>query len=167
MQQNQDKSNKMKNIFWIIIIGLFITACKSDPSSGWQEMNLLEYGIPGDIKAPLDAEVKTMDFGAMKDISVKKGEDYYIQIYSSQATTMNVADVKAQQLALLKEDPAYQRMVSEEDNGFIYELKVDSAKMTYGFRHIKLQGDKEYIYQTGLIGFFTEDQVKKMYEAVK
>lgn len=158
----------MKNIFWIIIIGLFIISCGSESSSsGWQPLSLLEYGISGDIKAPADAEVKTLDFGAMKDVSIKKGDDYYVQIYASQATTLNVADIKNQQLGLLKSNPYFERIVTEEDNGFIYENKVDSTTFNYGFRYIKIQGDNEYIYQTGLLGSFTEEQVKKMYDSVK
>jgi len=147
---------------------LTISACGGDSSTGnLQTLSLLEYGIPGEIKAPLDAEINTMDFGAMKDITVKKGDDYSVQIYASDATTLSLADVKAQQLGLLKQNPYFEKVITEEDNGFIYENKVDSTTFNYGFRYIKLQADKEYIYQTGLIGSFTKEQVQTMYDSVK
>jgi len=156
-----------KYISLAILIFLMIACASEDASSGWQELSLMEHGIPVKIKAPEGVEIKKMDFGTMKDVTVQKGDDYYIQIYSADATTREVAKVKEQQLSLLKENPYFARVVSEDDSGFIYENKVDSTNLNYGFRYIEVKGDKEYIYQTGLIGSFTEEQVLKMYDAVK
>jgi len=46
-------------------------------------------------------------------------------------------------------------------------MNFDSISTNYGFKYLKIQGDKEYIFQTGLVGNFGLDDVKVMYEAVK
>ena len=53
------------------------------------------------------------------------------------------------------------------DNGFIFEKKLSPDHLNYDFRYFKVQGDKEYVFQTGLIGKFSLEDVKGMYGAVK
>ncbi len=157
----------MKNLFaFAVILSVFI-ACATDAKDGWKPLNLLEYGVPITILAPDTPDVKVSDLLVQKDITLKKGDDYYIQIYASDATTTDVSTVVNQQKALLKENPYFQRFVTDEPDGFVYETQVDSSNINYGFRHIRLQGDKEYIFQTGLIGKFTEEEVRKMYDSVR
>lgn len=158
----------MRNIlFYPFILLLIISACASEPQSSWKPMNLLEYGVPITIMAPDSADVKTMDFGLQKDITITKGKDFSLQIYASDATTADLAKVKELQLAMVKDNRYFNTLVEDTDNGFIYKTQIDSTKTNYGFRYIKLQGDKEYIFRTGLIGSFSEEQVRSMYEAVK
>jgi hypothetical protein len=56
--------------------------------------------------------------------------------------------------------------MDEDDHGFFYEKDID-GDLRYDFRHIKILGDKEYTFQKGLIGNYTEEQVRNMYDAVK
>lgn len=159
--------NNLKN--YALILGLLFLgiACQNNPVNGWKELSLLKYGIPITVMAPDSAKINTMDFGLQRDITIQKDDNYSIQIYASDASTTDVNKVKEQQLAMLKENPYFARVVQDDDTGFIYENKIDSTNLNYGFRLIKIKGDKEYIFQTGLIGAFTEDQVRSMYEAVQ
>jgi len=157
----------MKNILIILSFAFAISSCSSDPHAGLKELDLMKHGVPLTIFAPEGSEVKTMDFGVQKDITIKKGDNFYLEIFSSDATTTDIKEIKDTQLKALKENPYFSKIIQDDKNGFIYENQIDSAKFNYGFRHIKIQGDKEYIFQTGLIGFFTKDDVIKMYSAIK
>ena len=157
----------MKKIALIVSLFVILTNCSTDPHEGLKALNLTQYGVPLTIYTPENPEVKTIDFGIQKDVTVKAGKDFYVEVSASDASTSNVEEVKQAQLKALKENPFFSKVIQDDKNGFIYENQVDSAKYNYGFRYIKLQGDKEYVFQTGLIGFFTKEAVQKMYEAVK
>lgn len=144
---------------------LFISCASEDKNQN--VLDLMKYGIPFSIQAPEGAEVKSSDFGSvMKDVTIQKGKDYFIQIFAADASITDLAKIKTDQLQEVKEDPYFSRIVKDYPHGFIYESKIDSSLTNYGFRYIKLQGDKEYILRNGLIGSFTEVQINGMYESV-
>lgn len=157
---------KFLNIILLILV-LGIISCKSDQSSKYPKLDLLSHGVPIEINAPEGAEVKMTDLGVMKDVTVKGGEDYFIQILSSEATTMDRAAALENIKKEVKETyPYFSKVTYEDEAGFIFEKKIDE-RTNYDFRLVKIQGDDEYIFQTGLMGTFTEDQVKNMYDSVK
>ena len=127
----------------------------------------MKYGIPVTVLAPDSAKVETRDLIVQKDVTIKKGDDFFIQLYASDASTTDIKKVKADQLEEVKANPYFSGIISEDDNGFVYKKQVDSTNVNYGFKYIKIQGDKEYIFQTGLIGKFSEESVIAMYNAVK
>lgn len=151
----------------ILLITLSLLACKQNPVDNFKQLDLLSYGIPISIKTPEGATVESNDLGVMKDISVKAGDDYFVQIYAGEATTIKVSEVLADQMQEVKKGPFFSKIVEEHEEGFIFEKKIDSTKVSYDFKLVKIMGDQEYIYQTGLFGRFTEDQVRVMYQSVK
>ncbi|GJM35332.1 MAG: hypothetical protein DHS20C18_43330 [Saprospiraceae bacterium] len=152
---------------FFLFVALLIGACQQDTGPQWTQLDLMSYGIPLNIAAPDSAKVKTTDLGLMKDITIQEGKDYYVQLYASSASTNDIAKIKADQLSEVKSNRFFSKIVKEETDGFIYETSIDSSNINYGFRYIYLQGDMEYIFQTGLIGTFTQEQTERMYEAVK
>jgi hypothetical protein len=156
----------MRIFYLLFIVGLCFS-CKQDPSSGFVERDLMSNGIPIKIKAPPEAEVKMEDYGFLKDVTVKKGEDFYIQIIESDASNYDVKALKQESLDEVKTAAFFSQILSEEEQGFIYEKKIDEETYNYDFRYIKIQGDKVYTFQRGLIGTFTQEQVEMMYNAVK
>ena len=147
-------------------LSIFFLACSGTESAELKPLDLLSHGMPITILAPDSAKVTVDDLIVMKDITVKDDEDYYVQILSSNATSLNLPELIADQKKSVEELPSFSRIVEEKESGFIYEIKYDSLVMSYDFRHMKLKGDREYIFQTGLIGRFSLDQAKGMYEAV-
>jgi hypothetical protein len=154
-------------LLFAVITSLFLAACGKDDKQELEELDLLGHGMPILIKAPPNPEIKKMDLLVQKDITVKKGEDFYLQIFEAVASSFNAGDVKEELLGAVKANPYFSEILHDEESGFIYKNEIDSSNVNYGFRYVRLQGDKEYIFQTGLIGTFTLDQVKVMYEAVK
>lgn len=158
----------MKRFVCLLALVWGMMACNSEPQSTMSELNLLEYGLPITVQAPDSAKVKKVDMGSiMKDVTIKHGEDYSIQIYASQATTNDIAKLKADKLNDIKMNPFFSKIVKEEEAGFIFENKIDSSTINYGFNYAYVQGDMEYIFSTGLIGTFTLEEAESMYDAVK
>lgn len=158
----------IRNRFFILLasVGL-IWSCQQEPAVKFSSLDLTKYGVPMSIQAPDSVEIKTKDYGFSKDITVKAGEDYSIQILASEANTQDVSQVKASEMASVKQGIYFNRIVSEEPDGFIYESALDSTHLNYGFRYVRLQGGREFIFQTGLIGDFSLEDVETMYQAVK
>lgn len=156
----------MRLLSLLLFICLTLFACQSDPASKYSELDLMSYGVPLKIMAPDSADIKKEDMVVQKGVSIKKGEDYDVQIWASEASSLEVATVKANKLADTKSRPIFSQIIKEDDHGFIFENKIDSNTLYYGFYHIVIQGDNEYIFQNGLRGNFTKEQAEAMYEAV-
>jgi len=154
----------MRNI-WVILSLLLISSC-SEPKSTYPDLDLMSYGLPIKIKAPLDAEVKFSDMLLMKDVTVKK-DDYDMQIFASEVISLDVAKIKAEQLNAQKAKPTFSKVIEEVPNGFIFEKFRSDSTLNYDFRYVRIQGDQQYIFQTGLVGKFTEKQVKDMFISVQ
>lgn len=158
----------MKNILVLLILLSLLTACKDGGNAnGWKSLDLLQYGLPVTIQAPAESTVEKQDMGVWQDITVKSGDDYYVQLLCSNTTTLDVAKVKTGILEEVKNGPFFSKIVEDHPDGFIFEKKVSEERINYDFRYIKIMGDKEYVFQTGLIGTFSEEAVRKMYKAVQ
>ena len=152
---------KLKILFILLIL---ITGCKSEQSTG--SLDLMKYGMPIKIKAPADAEIKSDDLGFMKDVTVKASESYSLQITSSEAILTDASVIASKLLKEVKRDAFFDSVVTEDSNGFVYKKNID-GQVDYDFRHVRVAGSSEYIFQTALIGTFSLDDVNQMYESVK
>lgn len=159
----------MKNLIVSIVFGcLLVWACQGDQSK-MMPFDLLPYGVPMTINVPVDSPVVKQSNGFLgdKEVTVKAGNDFDLMISHIAASTSDMAKLKAEQINNVKNISTFSKIVREEDNGFVYETKVDSTHTYYGFRLIRLQGDREYIFQSGLRGTYSLEAVENMYAAVK
>jgi hypothetical protein len=131
------------------------------------ELDLMSHGMPIVILAPENPEVKTMDLLMTKDLTVIKGDDYNVQIFESEADSRDVGVIKTRLLGEIQRNPYFYAVVRDDLAGFIYESRVDSNYINFGFRHVRIQGDKEFVFQQGLRGKFTREAIVAMYEAVQ
>jgi hypothetical protein len=152
--------------FACICLLLISIGCKPDNTSNLAELDLMSEGMPIVIQAPAGAEIKRMDLVLSKDITVIK-DDFHFQIFESNADVRDVGAVKNQLLAEVKLSPYFSKLLQDDTAGFIYETRIDSTYTNYGFRHVRIQGDKEYIFQQGLRGKYTREAVEVMYKAVQ
>lgn len=151
----------------LVAAAIFIGCTADKDQLKLVELDLMAQGMPVVIMAPEEPVISTKKLGVYRVASVKKGEDYHIEIYESDAVSRDKAKIKSRLLDDVQSNPYFQKIIVDEESGFIYENAVDSNYINYGFRFLKLQGDKEYVYQTGLGKKFTRDQVEQMYEGVK
>jgi len=155
----------MKKVWTLLIIGFIIVACSTEAK--FEDYALVKHGLSIKIKAPAEPEVTVVDMGIAKDVTVKKGDNYSIQIISAGATNYNVSDIIAEKKTEVEGGPFFSQIVQEDENGFIFEKKIDEENINYDFRAVKILGDTEYDFQTGLLGRFSKEDVMDMYEAVK
>ena len=155
-----------RNILSLVTITVFMFSCKTDPLDGMKKTELMQYGFPIAMHLPEGADIKKTDLGVMQDLTIKAGDNYYVQIFSSDLLTIDKTTVMNEKLVEAKSHPFFSKIISEEEDGFIFEKNVDGV-LNYDFRYVKIQGDKEYVFQTGLVGNYSEEDVKAMYASVK
>ncbi|MEM6396317.1 MAG: hypothetical protein AAF741_08220 [Bacteroidota bacterium] len=143
-------------------------ACTADPISDWVEHDLLSQNLAIKVMAPDSVDIKSNNLsGISRDVSLRNtDEGYYLQIFSSLASTSDIARLKSEQLGLVRENPYFERILEEEPNGFIFQSRIDTLEM-YGFRYVHYKGDREFIFQNGIGHIFELEEVEKMYEGVK
>jgi hypothetical protein len=152
----------------VVLAGILFGSCKSDQAgSKLPELDLLQYGVPLKIHAPDETEVVVDDLGIVQDITVKGGDDFNLQIIAGTAYMSNASDVVEKQKADAIASQTFSKIVEEDEKGFIFEKKYSEDRISYDFRYVRLQGDKEFVFQTGLLGQFDLEEVKRMYEAVQ
>lgn len=156
-----------KQLIVLFLFSLLLGNCKNDPTSDLVELDLMSTGVPIKILAPEDSKVVVDDLGFMKDITIKKDDAFFIQILAGDALTNDRSKIIADQKQTVEEGPFFSQILIEDEAGFIFEKKIDETKINHDFRLVKIQGNQEYIFQTGLIGTFSLEDVKKMYAAVK
>ncbi len=155
-------------LFLLITVSIGIISCGvEEPQSKFVELDLLSHGMPIVIQAPSDPIIESINLAIQKDITVKKGPDFSLQIFQSDALVSNPKAIKARLLYEVQGNKFYQKIMSEDDQGFIYQTAIDSSYINYGFRYFRLQGDKEYVFQTSLGGKYTLEAVQGMYQAVQ
>lgn len=144
---------------------LLLIACKSSPIADFKEIDLMKYGLPISVLGPENVEIGKDDLGPIQGAWIK-GEGYYIQVYSSETSTTDVSKALIDKKGEVEGGAYFSKILDEDENGFFYEKDVD-GDTRYDFRHIKILGNKEYTFQKGLIGNFTQEEVRTMYDAVR
>lgn len=161
----------MKNLnFFLVLLAssLIVLSCKDKSGNNkYPELDLLEYGVPLKINAPESSVVTVDDLGIVQDITVRKGDKFYLQIIAGTSYLNSLKEVVEKQKADAISSSSFSKIIEEDEHGFIFEKKYASDRISYDFRYVRLQGDNEYVFQTGLLGQFSLEEVKEMYSAIQ
>jgi len=156
----------MRILLLLTTLLLLICSCQQSASKAeLQPLDLLKHGIPITINAPDSAVVRKSKIGDWDDVTIKK-DNYSLQIFVRGAETSDMKKIMADELALVKSERFFSKIVKEEDKGFIYETSVDSIPF-YNFKYLHYQADKIYTFQKGLADNITLEQAEKIYTSVK
>lgn len=139
----------------------------TSPKSNLESLDLLSYGLPLKIMAPPGSEVEFDDLGIIKDVTVKGGERFFVQIFASETNTLDPKVLISDLKTTIEAGPFFSKIMEEDEFGFIYEKKIDEEYINYDFRQVKIRGDQKYVFQTGLSGKYELDDIREMYKAVK
>lgn len=160
----------------LLILATFLTlaACNNTPPQPdpifTNKLNLLEYGIPVTLPTPNGATVKNNSDDFMQDVVVE-GKDYYVQIYGSNASSLDCAKLAQEALMDYKTtDAAFKGVVQKDTCGFLYKVEVENDTTTsYNFNYFAIKGNKAYTFSTtaGPLADFSKEEVLAIYEAVK
>lgn len=157
----------MRTYLLLLLMLAGFVACQKD-TSGLKETDLLAHGLPVTIMAPDSADIKVRKIGGfIKDITVKGPGNYDLQILASAMSSSDLAKVKAEELASVKGGRYFSKIISEAEDGFLYETALDSSRVHYNFRHILLQGDEEIVFSAGMSSTLTQEEAERLYQAVK
>ena len=150
-------------VFALAITGVLAMAACDHRPDGFHPRHLGEYGLDLTLLVPDSADIQVKDYGAMRDITIRDGSDFYLQIFEFQSPTGDSAGEKLRQLNTVRRDPFFRELILEDEHGFIYSKLVDTATVDYDFRYIRMLGDQELIFQTGLTGTYSLEAVSRMY----
>lgn len=132
-----------------------------------EPLDLLTEGLSLKIQAPPGVVTTSNDLGLMKDVTVMNDSGYSIQIFETDATKLDVSSIVEDLKKDVEASEFFSKIITEDENGFIFEKKIDENYINYDFRHVKVRGDKQVLIQTGLSSKNTLDQVKLMVESVQ
>lgn len=155
----------MRILICMLLGVLVLSACTSDPASDYKALNLTSYGIPLSIMAPDSVKITKEDWVTQQSVNITEG-DFDLQVWAGERTG-DLATIKANKLADVKSNDIFSSIVKEDPAGFIFENKLDSTTLYYGFYHFVVQGDYLYTFQNALRGNFTKEQAERMYSAVQ
>lgn len=143
-----------------------MNSCANDPLKNWDPVDLTPYQAKVSILAPDSAKVVADDLGVLKDITIIKAPEYSVQLFVTQSDNPDVASLKKEQMEEVKSNRLYSKIVEENEDGFIYENKIDKNTINYGFRYFFQKDGEDYVFQQALSGIFSLEEVKNMYKAV-
>ena len=154
-------------LFSFFITVVVFAACNNADDNYLKPRNLLEYGIPYTILATDSVDIKKENLVVQDEVIIKsqKSDDYEVRVYFGEATK-DVVATKGEHLNNLRSISVYSsvNVILDEPNGFVFETVIDSTLHNFGFRRIVIQGDREYIFQSGN-GNYTKEQAEEMYQA--
>ncbi len=153
----------------IIYTGLILATMACQGTSGseqWGRKDLLEHGVAITIEIPDSATVNVVEWGIQKDVTIVSDSWYNLQLFNGRASTHDRKKLKADLLQTVQQGPYFSEVVLDEDDGFIFSMQIDTV-INYDFRHVKIQGDQEYIFQSGMSSTYTKDQIEQLYQIAK
>lgn len=148
-----------------ILIILLLGSCESKRNTP-KGQDLLKYGIPYTIDAPEQVTITKSQTGRLAAVNIKDGHGYDVQVYMSDANTNNLTKLKQDKKDAITAHPAFNKIIEEYDQGFIYERKDIEGDLSFDFELIVIQGDKEINFQAGNSKLFTEAEVKIMVKSI-
>ena len=145
-----------------------LVACGTeDPVDAWPELNLLQYEVPVTVHAPAGTTVKNKNLGILQDVTLNGPEGYDVQLYVSESLGTPAVTVLADQREEVEAMRYFATVIEEQPDAFLFRMVVDTSNISYDFRHVRVIGDKELVFQTGLSSHATEDEARRMMEAVR
>jgi hypothetical protein len=157
---------KLIKSLWLVVICTLLACQSGELKLNLSSKDLLEYGIPITLDVPDSADIKAMDWGIQKDVSIKGGSWYDMQIFSSKVGNHKLEAVVKDVKESVEEGTYFSKFITVETDGFVFEMMIDTM-LNYDFRHIKVQGDNEYLFQAGMSGSYSQKQVEQLYQIAK
>ena len=161
----------MRRFFYLLMFGATcgLMACETDTaaSQDWPELNLLQYEVPVKVRAPEGTSVKSDNLGILQDVTLTGPDGYHVQLYVAEALGMPAAEVLQEQRKEVESMRYFAAVTEEFPDAFLFRVVVDTSQISYDFRHVKVVGNKEMVFQTGLTSNSTEAEAKAMLAAIR
>ncbi len=103
----------------------------------------------------------------MRNINIRKDEHFHIELFELESNHNDPVSEKQRQMTAMKKSPKFLEILKEYDNGFVYSKKLDSTSIDYDFRLVEYLGDKQLIFQSGVMTSFSLEDIEQMVKAIK
>lgn len=162
------------NVFRLPAYALLAFALACSPASrgdqsDWSKLDLMPYGIPIEIMAPDSARVNVTRVGEVEDVAIRNEgtQPFSVQIFVQPLLLNDMAALKFNQINEVRSNPAFGKIVEEDEQGFIFFLNDMDGGERYHFRYVHLQADREYVFTSDFEGRYSLEEARKMLEAVR
>jgi hypothetical protein len=156
-------------------LALVLMACGSEEKQQVEKMETLDlnkYEVPVSIQAPEGAKVSPNP-ASTEGLEISNGTNFFVLLEqikpedSEDEVELDLAKVKEEALEYQKSGGYLSKVLVNDKNGFVYEIKDEEIGQTFGFFYtIKIE--KERVdFRASQQKKFTQEEVMKMYEAVK
>ena len=156
----------MMKTYIAVALAFVIMGCQSAKKESLKSLDLLQYGMPISIMVPDTVDIKKQSMLFQDELHITGEDNYNMVISMNDAVSLDQGKIKSEKLKGIKDHRYFFRIVEESDAGFIYENRIDSNHTSFGFNVIKIQGDKEYLFENGRAGMFSLEEATRMYQAV-
>jgi len=155
------------NLTYVFLaFGLLLMACQTK-SVDLEPLDLLSHGLPIKVKAPTNSKVKVDNLGIAQDVTIQDSvSGYNLQIFESAATSLDSKEILAGLKVEAETSSFFDEIIKSDEEGFIYKKVIDENYINYDFRHVKVRGDKQYIFRAGLSHQYTLEEIEMMYNSV-
>lgn len=161
-----------------IILGLFVfltMACGTAETQQIEKMQALDlnkYHVPLSIQAPEGAKVSPNP-ASTDGLEISNGTNFFILLEvvkpeeEEDEIELNLEKVKGEALEYQKSGGYLNKVLVNDKNGFVYEIKDEEIGATFGFFYSIKKGKERFDFQASQQKKFTEAEALKMYDAVK
>jgi len=167
---------KKYQMIYLAFALLLLFACNTSESNNTQlptlkPLNLSSFGVPFTIQAPDSAVVEREPMAIEEGISIRKGHfEVYLDIFRTlNEPTETAASIKQKEWEMIKKDTLFEsvRLVKEDVDGFVYEMKLPKQEKNYGFFYAIIKDGVLYEFHDLLEDNFTQAEAEQMYKAVR
>jgi hypothetical protein len=155
-----------QNSTLLLVAIILILGCTANDAERWSETDLMSHGLPLKIEAPADLEVTRSLFSGSEEFKLSGAKGYGMNVLVLEATTDNESLVKSELESLVERGKYFNKFVESENNGFVYQITIDSLHSVFGFRKVKIQGGKQFVFQNPYMSRLTEEEAKKLYNSI-
>ena len=147
-------------MFFIVI------SCGIGSENDWVETDLMTHGLPVKVHAPLNVKVEKSKFSNSEEYSLKGTDGYGMNVLVVDATSSNPEKVCLELKKHVQKAKYFDDFVENNPDGFIYKIAVDSAHVVYGFRKVRIQGNKQIVFQNQYMSRLKENEARRLYESI-
>ncbi|MBK8621851.1 MAG: hypothetical protein IPN79_08840 [Saprospiraceae bacterium] len=145
---------------------LLVLSCGEKTSSEKGKTTLHKYGIPVSLLLPVDVDIRKTSDGKISAVAIRNDSGYNMLVLMGETNFSTAQKAKFQQREQIVNNPAFIKIVEDYEDGFLFEWQGEDRIM-YDFRHIKIVGNKEIVFQAGSTCECPEDAVMNMLASVK
>lgn len=155
--------------YTLLAFALACSPAPRDEQGAWSKLDLMPYGIPIEIMAPDSARVNVTRVGQVEDVAIRNEgtQPFSIQIFVQPMLLNDMAALKFNQINEVRSNPAFGKIVEEDEQGFVFFLNDLDGGERYHFRYVHLQADKEYVFTSDFEGRFSLEEARKMLDSVR